>query len=80
MIDLEILEDLHVFSAHEYAKCDFSNAAYVCMCAWLAPMRLDGFHSCSVCKSLSTTGCGPMNINITALKTEALQMGPKEEN
>jgi hypothetical protein len=60
MFDLEIL---HVFSAHEYAKCDFSNAAFVYTCASLAPKRLDGFHSYSVCKS------GPMNINITYLLT-----------
>jgi hypothetical protein len=46
-ICLEILNDLHVSSLPDYEKYCFWRAvyAYVCMCASLAPKRLEGFNS-----------------------------------
>jgi hypothetical protein len=48
---------------------------YACMCALLAPHRLDGFNYYSAFKSVSVISLCPMNMEI-----KALQMGSKTQN
>jgi hypothetical protein len=50
---------------------------YICMCASLAPGRLDGFYSYSVFKSLFIIGQCPVNMNNPAPKTRDPSDGPQ---
>jgi hypothetical protein len=52
----------------------------VCVCASLAPERLEGFCFCSVCKSLSTKDQCPVNVNILALRVRALHRSLQAQN
>jgi hypothetical protein len=49
-------------------------------CTSLIPEQLDGFYKYSVFTSLSGIGRCPVNINISAPKIGALQMGLKTQN
>jgi hypothetical protein len=71
--DIKILMDLHIFSVPECEKVVW-NAVCACLYTWMCT-----FYSHSVFKCLSTIGQCLVNMNITAPKIGALQMGPKEQ-
>jgi hypothetical protein len=67
----------------EYEKwllvCRLSIRTSVCMCASLAPERLNEFYSYSVCKCSCIIGRCPVHMHILDHKTMALRWVPKHE-
>jgi hypothetical protein len=53
---------------------------YTSICTSLAPEWLDEFYSYSEFNSLSAIGPCPVNMNVLASKTGALQIGVKKQN
>jgi hypothetical protein len=82
-IDLENLTDLHVMITVDYKNVFFGIPfvfEYVCMCALLAPERLDEFHLYAVFKSLSTLSWCPVNMNILSPEIRVIQINPHLKN
>jgi hypothetical protein len=77
---LDVLADLHVLSTPEYEKVAFGMLC-VCLCAPVAPERLDGFYSYSIFKSLLVISLYPVDMNILAPQIRVLNRPhPRTQN